>query len=160
MSSSDHRSCIVIAVTESCPVQRLWEVAIQHAVSDQADVVALYIADERWHRAASLPFTREISRLSGGVADFTSGRAEQVSRDIVDRARQQLEQLASDSKLRFAFKVLSGPDPQQIKGLTGGGRNVLVASSVLRKLPVYAHFEQLDWRIELIESAEGTREGK
>ena len=160
MSQSDEQSCVVIAVTDSCPVQRLWEAAMHHAAGNRMKVVALYITDERWHRAASLPFTCEISRIGGDTVNFTKGRAEQVLRDTAEQARRQMQRLASESELAIAFKVLSRPDPQKIKTLMGSARNVLVAPTVLEKQPVYAHFEQLVWRIELIETSEGSDESR
>ena len=76
---------ILIAVTETSPVADLWRAALTRREGD-AELIALFLSDDRWHRAASLPFTREISRL-GAVADFTRQRADQLYRESVERIR-------------------------------------------------------------------------
>lgn len=71
MAKTEMRLRIVIAVTETTPVARLWEAALRLLRDTPAELTALYVQDDRWRRAASLPFTREILR-SGGVADRKS----------------------------------------------------------------------------------------
>jgi len=66
---------VIIAVTELAPVQQMWGEALQFLDESRAEIHAVFVEDERWYRAASLPFTREISRVSGVTADFTMQRA-------------------------------------------------------------------------------------
>ena len=60
-----------ILTTEFSAVAPLWEAALGLLDEAPADFVALIFEDERWQQAASLPFTREISRIGGIVAEFT-----------------------------------------------------------------------------------------
>jgi hypothetical protein len=66
MVKTEMKHRVVIAVTETSPVARLWDAALRLLRESPADLVALYVEDDRWHRVASLPFTREILR-SGGI---------------------------------------------------------------------------------------------
>ncbi len=149
---------MVIAVTESCSVRKLWKAAVRNVGHSQDELVALFVPDDRWHRAASLPFTREISRVGGGVSDFTRRRAEQLARDATDRVRRRIEELAAVTELTFAFEVLSESDPKRISKLAGEGQTVVIAPSFLAGQPIYAQFEELDWRIVLIEAMENNRQ--
>ena len=150
---SEARRRVVIAVTESCPVSALWREAMSIMSETPADLMALFVDDRRWHRAASLSFTREISRLSGAVAEFTAQRAEELNREAIKRVQQQIEKLAADAKLALAFEVLPESDQKRITALLGAGQNVLVAPSFLRTRPIYAHLARCDCRIMLIEDS-------
>ena len=154
MAPSDRPARIVIAVTESCPVQALWRAAMRSVSGPDVELHVMYIVDERWRRAASLPFTCEISRIGGGVVDFSHRRAKQVAADAAASARQQIDTLASESHLTPAFEVLSNVEQANVQRLAGDDRSVLIASSLLAHQPVFASFENLDLRIELIESKE------
>lgn len=151
---SDAKRRVVIAVTESCPVSALWREAMSLMSETPTDLMALFVDDQRWHRAASLSFTREISRLSGAVAEFTTQRAEELNREAIKRVQQQIEKLAAEAKLALTFEVLPESDQKRIKALLGAGHNVLVAPSFIRTRPIYAHFTRCKCRIMLIEAAE------
>ena len=71
MARNDRTARVLIALTESSPVDDLWQAALAQLSQTRADLMALFLAGDHWHRSASLPFTREISRLSGVDADFT-----------------------------------------------------------------------------------------
>ncbi len=151
---------ILIAVTEFSPVLELWRAAMRFADGTQAEFVALFIDDDRWRRAASLPFTREISRISGTVVDFTAERAEQVKTEAVTRTHRQLEQLASNADLVLAFEVLSESDQKHIRELLEVGQDILIAPSFITNRPVYAHLAQLDCQVLLIEATEEKHESE
>ena len=91
MKITDDKLRVVIAVTASSPLAALWHAAMNLLDESPGQLVALFIDDDRWQRAASLPFTREISRIGGAVADFTVQRAEQVNkgrtRMVTNRSR-------------------------------------------------------------------------
>lgn len=151
---------IVIAVTEGCPVHALWRAALERLPDTPAEIVTLFVADDRWHRAASLPFTREITRIGGVVADFTRQRAEQLHAEAVSRARQRIERLAAEANRAIVFEVLSDSDLKRIQELGADSRIVLIASSLLASQPIYAHITELGCRIELIEPSEEDRESE
>ncbi len=152
MKKSDRPTRILIAVTERSPVSELWQAALEHFDND-AEVVALFVSDDRWHRAASLPFTREISRL-GAVADFTRQRADQLYKDSVARIRRSISELARETDLAATFEELSERNAARLEELATGARSVLIASSHITGEPIYARFISLGCRIELIESPE------
>jgi len=145
---------IAIAVTELSPVQQLWRAALRHLSDSQAELMALFVTDDRWHRAASLPFTCEISRVGGAIADFTTQRAEQVSSEAATRAQRRMEDLASEAGLALGFKVLSESDQDRISELVDRTPNILIAPSFITSRPIFAQFRKLDCRIVLIEATE------
>jgi hypothetical protein len=154
MKKSDDRIRVVIAVTESSPLSALWREAMNLMNESPAELMALFVDDDRWRRAASLPFTREISRVSGAVADFTVQRAEDLNREAITRMRQRIEKLASQADLTLAFEVLPETDQDRIKELVGTSRNVLIAPSYIKSRPIYARLTRLDCRILLIEATQ------
>jgi hypothetical protein len=152
MKATNKRARIAIAVTESSPVSTLWQEVLQHLTGSQADLLALFIADDRWHRAASLPFTREISLVGGTIADFTTHRANQLVDEAATRAQQQIRELAAEAGLPLGFEVLSESDEERIQGLIAGARDVLIAPSYLATRPIFSQLRKTDCRIVLIES--------
>jgi len=142
---------VVIAITELAPLQQMWGEALQFLEESRAELHALFVEDERWHRAASLPFTREISRVSGMHADFTLKRAIEVHKAAVDRVRQQLQQLAAESQRELAFEVLSVSDQKRVRELAAGGQCIVIAPAVLADQPVIKELQELGCRIVLIQ---------
>lgn len=157
MSKTDDKARmarIVIAVTELSPVRQLWREALQRLSESHAEVLALFVTDDRWHRAASLPFTREISRVSGMDMDFTLRRASQVHEEAINRTRYRMQELASEADLALAFKVLPESHQRQIRELVAGSQNILIAPSFITRRPLFAELQKLDCRIVLIEAKE------
>jgi len=142
---------VVIAITELAPVQQIWRAALQFIEESRAELHALFVEDERWHRAASLPFTREISRVSGADADFTVQRAIEVHKEAIDRAQRQLQQLAAESERELAFEVLAESDQKRIRDLVANGDCIVIAPEVLAEQPVFRELQELGCRIVLIE---------
>jgi len=140
---------VVIAVTELAPVQQMWGEALQLLEESRAELHALFVEDERWHRAASLPFTREISRVSGMDVDFTIQRAIELHKEAIDRAQEQLQQLAAESEHELAFEVLPESDQERIKDLVAGVRCVVIAPA-LADQPVFEELKKLSCRVLLI----------
>ncbi len=143
---------ILLAVTETSPVERLWQSLIDQVADAHAEVVTIIVSDDSWRRAASLPFTREISRISGVQAAFTRHRAEQVSADAAGRARQRLENLARDSKLELEFEVVSEDEDARIGTVVTVERDILIAPSVLEGKPLFTKLARLHRRVVLVEA--------
>jgi hypothetical protein len=154
MKKTNDKLRVVIAVTESSSLPALWRAAMKLMSESPAELMAVFLDDDRWRRAASLPFTREISRIGGTVANFTVRRAEQVNKDAITQMRHRIEQLASKADLGLEFEVLPESDQKRIKELVGTGQNVLVAPSFITTRPIYARLTRLDCRILLIETTE------
>ncbi len=157
MKKSDTMRRVVIAITESSPLPELWREAMNLMSESPAELMALFMDDDRWRRAASLPFTREISRVSGAAADFTVQRAEQLNKEAIARMQERMQKLAEEAKLALAFEVLPESDRERIEALVGTAQNVLIAPSVIKKRPIYTHLSRCDCRILLIESHEQDR---
>jgi len=151
MAKSDDKARVLIALTESSPVDELWQVAVTRIGNSGADLMALFFAEDHWHRAASLPFTREISRFSGVDADFTLQRARQLQEDAIDRTRQLIGKLAADAKLSLGFEVLPGFDREKLRQLAAGASDVIIAPSFIIRLPLFAELQNLNCRIELVD---------
>ncbi len=160
MNANSETLRIAIALTESGPMQQLWRAALRYLSDSHAELVALFVVDDRWHRAASLPFTCEISRIGGAVADFTVHRAEQVSEEAVTRARRRMEDLASEAGLALAFEVLSESDQECVRELVADARSILIAPSFITNRPIFAQLEKLDCQVVLIEATEEDRESQ
>lgn len=154
MGKANDKARIVIAVTELTPVQQLWREALQRLGDSRAEILALFFADDRWHRAASLPFTREISRVSGMDTDFTLRRASLVHEDAINSARFRMHDLASKADLTLVFEVLPESDQHRIRELVAGSQNTLIAPSFITRRPLFAELQKLDCRIILIETKE------
>lgn len=155
---SDERRRVFIAVTESSPLPDLWREAMNLMSESPADLIALFVDDQRWHRAASLPFTREISKLSGSVAEFTAQRAEELNREAATRMQRRIEELATEARLAFGFEVLSESDQKRITELLDAAHNVLIAPSQIRSRPIYTHLSRCSCRLMLIEAPEEKQE--
>ena len=152
MSSSSSTLRVVIAVTETSPIPALWEAALQLIHESRAELVVMFLHDERWHRAASLPFTREISLAGGSDTDFTPRRAEQILNETAGRLRKRVEELAASAGLKFAFQVISEQDPVATRTLLGNEINAVVGPSILASHPVFVELRGANRRLVLIES--------
>lgn len=156
---SDKKPRIVIAVTELAPVHQLWSAALKLLAESRAELLAVFITDDRWHRAASLPFTREISRISGMDEDFTARRAIQVHDEAIHRTQIQIQELASRADLKLVFEVLAESDQQRVRELVTGSNDTLIAPSVIGTRPLFEELRKLGCRIVLIETRKETYPG-
>ena len=144
----------LLVVTETSPLEKLWRALLDDLADAQADVVAVFVSDDRWTRAASLPFTKEISRLSGGSEIFTARRAEQVVGDMVERVQQRIRQLAADRQVRLVFEILHEQEPSRIREFVRIEHDVLIVPSVLRHWPDFADLARLERRVVFVDDEE------
>ena len=144
----------LLVVTETSPVEKLWHALLEDLADAQAEVVAVFVSDDRWARAASLPFTREISRLSGGSEVFTTRRAEQVVGDMVDRVQQRISQLDEDRQMGLVFEILHVQEPQRIREFVRIEHDVLIAPSMLQYWPDFADLARPERRVVLVDDEE------
>ena len=147
---------IMLAITESSSLSELWAAVEAHLASEPAELITLYLSDDRWHRAASLPFTREITRLGGRSADFTPQRADQVGKDAMNRAHAQLRQLATAARIELAFEMLQESELARLQEFVTSESDVLIAPAFFKGQPVYAELSRLKCRLLLIGSPELT----
>lgn len=152
MTRKNDRTRVLMAVTEASPIERLWQAALEMIRETEAELYVLLLIDDRWHRAASLPFTREISRIGGAHSDFTRQRAEQVRSETVAKVRMVIEEKATEANLVCSFETLSESEPEHINEFVVGRRSIVVAPSGIRTLPLFASIERLDCQIVLVET--------
>lgn len=150
MGRSEENPRVLIAITEQSPVHALWRAALRRLGREHRELTAVYLSEDHWQRAASLPFTREISRVSGTTVEFTLQRASEVHDDAIMRARDMVNKLASDARLTPAFEVLTGSDVSKARELLEDAGNLLIAPSIIRRRPIFAEFEKFGCRIELV----------
>jgi len=150
--ATERKRRVVIALTEFSPVAPLWEAALGVLDEAPADFVALIVEDDRWQQAASLPFTREISRIGGIVGEFTEQRALQLRRAASKRLQQLIRELAAKSRVMPDFAVLAESDTQRLQEFFRRGTDVLVAPAHISSQPIYAVLSQLDCRLLLVET--------
>jgi len=160
MTRESDKLRILIALTESSPVPRLWKAALDRRADRPADLVTLFLQDERWLRAASLPFTREFPRSGGRSLNFTHQRAREIGQETARQAKKLIEQLAAKSKTRVAFETLSERDRPRLVEIIGEHQSILIAADAITTLPVYVHFVELGCHIELIDSAGAADNGE
>ena len=154
MTTTNKAPRVLLAVTEASPVDKLWRAALDFLQRTEGDLTILLVRDDRWHRAASLPFTREISRLGAGRSDFTIQRAEEVSSESLARLRALTQTLASEARLRCSFEELKDTDLTTVKNIVSGRQSILIADSPLTSLPIYASLTRLDCQVVLVDADE------
>ena len=143
---------ILLAVTESSPLEKLWQSLVDQVAGARAEIVTVIVSDDSWRRAASLPFTREISRLSGAASTFTHLRAEQVREDAAGRARERLERLAREAEVELDFELVSGDEESSAGTFVTVERDILIAPSTLEGKPLFVKLARLHRRVVLVES--------
>ena len=149
--SREDRPRVIVALTETTSIDTLWRAVSQRIQHPDTELVTVFIADDRWRRAASLPFTREIPRSGGSSADFSMQRAEQIHKAAVQQAYERMKQLAASAQRQLSFKVLKEPNEQGVREVIGEGVSIIVAPALISKTPIYLHFSQFDCHIELVD---------
>ena len=151
MEKNERQRRVVIAVTESCPLSDLWRTAVQAAGDSPNEIVALFLDDERWQHAASLPFTREISRVGGSTADFTSDRAKQLLTDTISRMQEQIDRLASESGVAAKIVVVPDSEQERARSFISRSTSIVIASPALTDHPIYAELTRQELRVQIVE---------
>lgn len=144
---------VLLAVNEPKSIPDLWRAAAEHLADDGAELITVFFSDDRWRRAASLPFTREVFRISGSSADFTLTRAERLDRDAIAKIRRRLQRFARKAKIRFAFEVLVGQETIRIHELLTSESDVLIAPSSFKGRPIFNEITRLKCRVRFVETA-------
>jgi hypothetical protein len=142
----------MLAVTETSSLHDLWRATLEQLAGEHAELVTVFIRDDRWRRAASLPFTEEISRASGGSMNFTLQRAEEVDREAAIRTQGRLQQLATDAEIQLAFEILAEHEATRIHELVSSETDLLIAPSFFKGQPIYTELARLKCRILLVDT--------
>jgi hypothetical protein len=142
----------MLAVTEASSLQVLWRTAMEQMSGERAELITVFVRDDRWRRAASLPFTEEVSRASGGSMNFTPERAEEIDRDVVTRTQDRLQQLVTNSKIKSAFEILAEHEATRLHEFVRSESDLLIAPSYFKRRPFYSELARLKCRILLIDA--------
>ena len=156
--SNTHR--VMLAITDASSLQAVWRTAMESLTGERAELITVFVHDDRWRRAASLPFTQEISRASGSSINFTLQRAEDVHRDVLVRTQGRLQKLAKDSQIQFAFEILTEHEATRIHEFVRSESDLLIAPSFLKGRPFYGELARLKCQILLVEADNMTAESK
>ena len=154
MNRQEDKRRILLLLTEQSPLQRLWQVVEEHLAGANNEVVALFISDERWHRAASLPFTREFSRLSGTHRNFTAQRATELDQDIFGQIQARLRELTTRAEPQPTFEVLAEREISRIGNYVRVKMDLLVAPADLKNREVFGELTLLSCQMLFVESEE------
>ncbi len=170
MSRPGEKRRILLAITEASPLQDLWRAVIDYLEGAHGELTTVFFSDDRWHRAASLPFTREVSKVSGDSENFTRERAQQIDEDTVGRTHRELEKLASEAELPFAFEVLPEHDAStelpfafevlpehdmsKLREIVSVQHDVLILPSFLKSRPIYAELTRVKCRVYYVDGEE------
>ena len=141
---------ILLAISEENSLHELWQAVTENLTGKEGELVILFVRDDRWRRAASLPFTIEISRVGGARKDFTQTRAEQIDEEAVVQTQDRLQRLAAEAKLRFAFEIVAEDESTRIHELVTSESDLLIAPSFFRWRPIYNEIARLKCRTVLI----------
>ena len=152
--NDDRPRRVLLLVTETSAVEKLWRTLVDQVADAQAEIVAVFVSDDRWHRAASLPFTREYSRLRGGSEVFTRHRAEQIIGAMFARAQERISQLAAEQQLQLVFERLPVGEPHRIREFVRVEHDILIVPSTLRSRPEFAELAQPEWQVILVDDEE------
>ena len=151
---------IMLALTEANSLPVYWRAVMEHMADAPSELVTVFIRDDRWRRAASLPFTKEISRASGSSIKFTPQRAEDVDRESVQHAQQQVQRLAMESKIQLVFEILAEHETKRFHEFVRSEADLLIAPSFFEKRPFFSELAQLKCRILLIDAKDMTTDPK
>lgn len=156
MKSTTEIRRVMLAVTESSSLPDLWRAVTEHLAGASAELITIFVSDDRRRRAASLPFTREVSRISGGSENFTPRRAAQVDSDAVVRTRRRLRQLAAEAEIQLVFQILAENEAARIHEFVTAEPDLLVAPSFFESRPIYTELARLKCRILLVDTEDVT----
>ncbi|MGB5256957.1 MAG: hypothetical protein WBN44_06855 [Woeseiaceae bacterium] len=145
---------IFLAVAEANSVPVLWRAVTEHLRDEDTEILTMIISDDRWRRAASLPFTREILRVGGKTAEFTVTRAEQLDKTTLAVIQQRIRQHARNTNVRFVFETLSEHEAVRIHDPLPRENDVLIAPTSLKGRPFHKHLATLKCRILFVETNE------
>lgn len=145
---------IMLALSEASSLPHLWRAATEHLADKETELVTVFLKDDRWRRAASLPFTREILRVGGGSSDFTLTRAERLDKEVISGVHSRLQQFATEAKVQFVFEILSEQETIRIRQLLSSEYDVLIAPTSFRKRPIYNEIARLKCQIRFIDAAD------
>ncbi|MDJ0896450.1 MAG: hypothetical protein QNJ92_14995 [Alphaproteobacteria bacterium] len=124
---------IVVPLDVSPESHSALEVAAELAAALESRLEGLFIEDETLEALARLPFTRQISAVSGTPAAL---EPEAVSRDVraqSERARRRLSGIAARLKVEWSFEVRRGATEAELSAQTRAGD--LVALLAHRTVP-------------------------
>ena len=151
---------VVIALTDTTSITEMWERAMQVIRGKHAELTVVFLHDESWQRAASLPFTREVSKVGGQSSDFTLRRAEQLLSVQASGLQENIETLARSAGLPVAFQVLPEADQAGVRTLISSEINIVIGPTVLARHPVFLELQSSEKEIVFVGPDDNETEGE
>lgn len=145
---------VFLAVTERSALPELWK-AVEEELHDACvELVTLFVNDARWHRAASLPFTQEVSRIGGSRRAFTPQRAAQVESQILGWIWRQVRELAEGTELKITFEILTEHEAGWLRNVTSTEEDIFIVPASLRTGPLHPELSRLTCRVLFVDAGE------
>ena len=145
---------VFLAVTERSALPDLWKAVEEQLRDTCVEVVTLFVNDARWHRAASLSFTEEVSRVSGSRRDFTPQRAAQIEEQISDWIWRQVRELAEGAELKITFEVLREDEAGWLRNVVSTEADIFIVPASLKAGPLNTELSRLTCRVLFVNTGE------
>jgi nucleotide-binding universal stress UspA family protein len=111
------------------------DTAARLAARAKAPLHGIFVEDEDLLRLASLPFARQIT-LGAGAEPFTAEQIELHLQAAAERARRDLQAVATRHAVEFSFEIVRGASEIVLSGVTE--RDLVVAGALTR--PIAGNF--------------------
>lgn len=111
---------IVVALDASPGSRAACEAAVELARSLEADLLGLFVEEERLLRLADLPFARQVGTTSGSVRPIGPDEIGSQLRALARRARESLARAAAPASVGWTFRVARGSIADQLAAAASG----------------------------------------
>lgn len=99
---------LLVALPPEETALALLDMALAMAERLEREMVAVLVEDRRLLAAAALPFTRIVSRTSGGEREFDVAATERMIRVFAERARHHLAEVTRSRRVRWRIETSRG----------------------------------------------------
>ncbi len=103
---------VVAALDAAATPARVLEAAVGLASALHAELVGLFVEDERLRRLAELPFAQEFSLATGRAQPLDAGEVERALRRQAERMRRMLGDVAQPRGLAWTLEIVRGESLQ------------------------------------------------
>jgi len=129
----DRQAAVMLTVDAGNISMSTLDLAVAIAASVQTSLHGLFIEDEDLLRAASLPFTREISLTTARVHQTDFEKMQQALQTMARQFRDALEQAAQASEVPWSFDCVRGSSEETRLQTHSGTSYLIVGESVGRR---------------------------
>jgi nucleotide-binding universal stress UspA family protein len=105
---------ILVALDASSHSMAALETAAQLAQKLEAELHGLFVEDANWFALSKLPFTSEISELTGTRRRMEEGDMERHVMSLISRLRQAMDQMARQHRIAHQFETKRGQVTEEV----------------------------------------------